>query len=743
MAAAGLTVAFAGSGARATVLAYEDFNYTPATILNAQNGGTGFSSAWLENNFGTSTDSTRDVITTGSLTFSQLQVSGNAAETHGNYPDDSRTLTTSLGTPGTSVYVSFLLRKNVAGTNPGQLGDDYGGLSLGSLFIGDPGDNDLYSMETTGGGGMQSSSVSSVVGQTGFLVARIDFTAGNDTARLFVNPTVDIEPASANATKTDVNLGSVNVLEILTGSNAVWRLDELRIGTTFADVTPGLTSPGVWLGGAGNWSTAAKWGGSVVPNDAAANAKIDNSNAASSAVTLDQNATVGTLALDAGDSLTINATRTLALAASETSVLSGAVNNAGTLSTQAGTVKLAGGGTHTGQFAISSGATLEFAGGTHNLNSGYSFSGPGALKISAGTVNAGSFNTDGRTTTLTGGTLAVSGVSTVGGATAGTFNHSAGNHSAGTLIVGSTAGVSGTYNLSGTGVVTTTNTIVGSSGNGTFTQTGGTHNVSGTLTIAANAGSSGFYALDSGTLSAATIVNNGTLSYVGGTLNVTDLQLNGSALVKLALGSQRTLRVATVSIAAASKINLTNNKMVVTSTPLGTWDGSTYTNLSGEIKRGMNGGAWNGGGIITNMPDALAFKTTVAIARAGDALALAPGATRIWGGVTVTGNDSLLMYTYAGDLNVDGTINADDYALIDLYSQVEGESGYLHGDINYDGAINADDYALIDANSVSQGNPFPIGELEERPSLVAVPEPAVGAVGALLLPLIRRRRRRI
>ena len=44
-----------------------------------------------------------------------------------------------------------------------------------------------------------------------------------------------------------------------------------------------------------------------------------------------------------------------------------------------------------------------------------------------------------------------------------------------------------------------------SPGSGTFTQSGGTNTVSNTLTLAANAGSSGTYNLSGGSLAAATI----------------------------------------------------------------------------------------------------------------------------------------------------------------------------------------------------------------------------------------------
>src|SRR6185369_6149260 len=110
-------------------------------------------------------------------------------------------------------------------------------------------------------------------------------------------------------------------------------------------------------------------------------------------------------------------------------------------------------------------------------------------------------------------------------------------------------------------------------------------------------------------------------------------------------------------------------------------------------------------------------------------------------GQTVTGASTIAMYTYAGDANLDGTINPDDYANISFNDNNPSASGYYNGDFNYDGDINADDFALIDFNFNAQGAPFPTSSAVASTS--AVPEP-MGCT-ALLLPssaMLRRRRQR-
>ena len=100
-------------------------------------------------------------------------------------------------------------------------------------------------------------------------------------------------------------------------------------------------------------------------------------------------------------------------------------------------------------------------------------------------------------------------------------------------------------------------------------------------------------------------------------------------------------------------------------------------------------------------------------------------------GQTVHGSDTLVMYTYGGDANLDGKINIDDYGRIDGNVGIAGSSGWYNGDFNYDGKINIDDYGIIDGNIGVQGAPFPtaagIASGASAPAalsgVTAVPEP--------------------
>jgi len=100
------------------------------------------------------------------------------------------------------------------------------------------------------------------------------------------------------------------------------------------------------------------------------------------------------------------------------------------------------------------------------------------------------------------------------------------------------------------------------------------------------------------------------------------------------------------------------------------------------------------------------ISTSIGVATAQQAKGLASAsATGVWGGQTVTGSDTLVMYTYGGDANLDGKINVDDYGHIDTSIGI-GLNGWFNGDFNFDGKINVDDYGIIDFNIGIQGPPL-------------------------------------
>ena len=241
-------------------------------------------------------------------------------------------------------------------------------------------------------------------------------------------------------------------------------------------------------------------------------------------------------------------------------------------------------------------------------------------------------------------------------------------------------------------------------------------------------------------------VLGGQLVSVGGVsvANSSSIQLAHSA------ASTRVIKTANLTIGTtSSQLDLTNNKMIVTGITAGAWNGSAYSGITGLVKSGqgtITAGqpAWNGSGIVTSEAAATTSTlTTLAVAAASDAKGISGTQTALFGGQTVHATDALVMYTYAGDANLDGKIDADDYFQIDShYNKTDhGSKSYFDGDFNYDGQINGDDYFLIDSNFHAQGAAFSPGEIVGAAGVQAVPEP-VGLSAILLGVGIGSRRRR-
>ncbi len=186
-------------------------------------------------------------------------------------------------------------------------------------------------------------------------------------------------------------------------------------------------------------------------------------------------------------------------------------------------------------------------------------SGRGALTQSAGTL-ATTNGTDlvvgygadsSGTYTMSGGAFSASQNEFVGYSGTGVFNQSGGTNTVSSTTaffeVGDNVGATGTYNLSGTGTLTSNSSeYVGYFGGGNFNQTGGTNTTPQNLTLGVVAGSTGSYSISAGSL---TVGNNlvvgsagtGTMTIgTGGSVYVTnDLSINSTSNVDLNGGTLR------------------------------------------------------------------------------------------------------------------------------------------------------------------------------------------------------------
>ena len=238
--------------ANAELLVYEGFNYSPSgadVAGNSGNGSFGFSGGW--------TGSTTFDLAPGSLVspvpFSSPTGNRVTAAAFGGNRDLDRVLSQSLGADNTTAYFSFLMRpEGVVGQ--GAFGGWFGfSLRAGArnLHVGKDTNHGVYEIDNGILGDVALSSVPVVANQIHLLVLRADFLFGNDVFRLYVDPpSGQPEPLTANATLTVFDVSTITSLG-LTGPGA-YGFDELRIGTTWADVTavpePSTTAL-AWIGG--------------------------------------------------------------------------------------------------------------------------------------------------------------------------------------------------------------------------------------------------------------------------------------------------------------------------------------------------------------------------------------------------------------------------------------------------------------------------------------------------------------
>ena len=339
---------------------------------------------------------------------------------------------------------------------------------------------------------------------------------------------------------------------------------------------------------------------------------------------------------------------------------------------------------------------------------------------------------------------------------AATFGAAAAGGATVTADIGVTVGSitfdnsTGSYTIDGTNLVT----LDATSGPASVAALAGTHAVAAPLAPADETD----FAVASGAelnvsdLRASTV----TLHKSGaGTLTVNNVRAGAldvaAGAVKLIpnSGPAGMSKVASLTIASGATLDLGANKLI-TDTPAGAATDGVYSGVQGEVQRAYNFGAWDQPGLTTSQENAgqnagpLSGTTTIGVATAEQVLFIGPTETTLFMGQTVTGASTIAMYTYAGDVNLDGLVDGADYGTLDNWIQFPGTSGYANGDVNYDGVIDGADYGVLDNTIQLQGAPIPgVNGAAALDAVSAVPEPS--ACGFALLgaaALVTRRRRR-
>jgi hypothetical protein len=233
----------------------------------------------------------------------------------------------------------------------------------------------------------------------------------------------------------------------------------------------------------------------------------------------------------------------------------------------------------------------------------------------------------------------------------------------------------------------------------------------------------------------------------GALVVVTSRSFSNTGTVTVGTGS--TLRVAGAgTLDNDGKIDLAGGTMIMDYT--GT---SAATLVRDQLATGRGNGSWTS---ATGITSALAAgdaqgRTAIGYAEASVLFGLT-GVQRVtWSGQLVDATSVLLKVTSYGDANLDGTITADDFALIDK-GYLAGLGTWAYGDFDYDGQVTSEDYLLMDRAYAQQTGTLSPSLLAQREgqfgpgyvsALVAsVPEPAGAVLGAATLLAVGSRRRR-
>jgi hypothetical protein len=199
------------------------------------------------------------------------------------------------------------------------------------------------------------------------------------------------------------------------------------------------------------------------------------------------------------------------------------------------------------------------------------------------------------------------------------------------------------------------------------------------------------------------------------------LKIDGS-VVAFAVGSQ---------LANQGTIDLGGSLIVQAAAGKGA---DLLADLAAQVKSGRSSGddLWKGTGITTSAARDNQFTGVGAILNddgSGKAI------YDTFASVPVNANSVLLKYTWLGDANLDGVVNADDYFLIDS-NYIPQNPGWYNGDFNYDNVINADDYFLIDFAFLGQTAPLAARFVSDA----VVPEPQTLPLAIVAGGLLTRRR---
>ncbi|HEV8606104.1 MAG TPA: family 10 glycosylhydrolase [Tepidisphaeraceae bacterium] len=237
-------------------------------------------------------------------------------------------------------------------------------------------------------------------------------------------------------------------------------------------------------------------------------------------------------------------------------------------------------------------------------------------------------------------------------------------------------------------------------------------------------------------------LNGSSLLSLNTTQNLTALTLNNNSLATLQPGANKTLKTNSLTLSSLATLDLADNDAVIQATAASRE--SVLSDITSHLASARNSlaGRWRGPGITSSTAASDPLRITTLAAILNDDGAGSP-LYSTFAGQSVDLNSILLKFTYTGDSDLDGDIDADDYAHIDSgYAQWISDQSlpptYASGDYDFSGAINSDDFFLIDRAFSSQSTPL---SALSAAALSSVPEPSFLLPVTLAALLLQTRRR--
>ena len=243
----------------AAILAYEPFDYPVGALNNGEpttaagtptaTTGGGFTGTWFAGGAGTTI--------VGGLSYPGLQTTNNALQWSTSVPYQGENLATAILPSSTpTVYVSFLYNAPSYTANKSGFALDNGAASNQGYYMGMTASGVFGVATVDNGSGTVLGTASETISfnTTYFVVVKFDKDAAGTyykSGSIWINPTPGASEPAASGTFTGTYTVMNKIADFLTalGGSAVMT-DEIRLGTTWADVTPSnsLSTPGVPTG---------------------------------------------------------------------------------------------------------------------------------------------------------------------------------------------------------------------------------------------------------------------------------------------------------------------------------------------------------------------------------------------------------------------------------------------------------------------------------------------------------------